>query len=97
VKYPRGGRVTGLDFLAPAIEAARGIAASIGVDAEFVTADVYDAATVPGGRSFDIVYTGRAVLAAGGPGDKARYLTEGHPVSLMLDYGTGYPSPGLRR
>ncbi|HEV2743455.1 MAG TPA: class I SAM-dependent methyltransferase, partial [Rubrobacter sp.] len=32
----RGARVTGLDFSAPAIEAARGLAAEIGVEAEFV-------------------------------------------------------------
>lgn len=98
----RGAQVTGLDFSAPAIDAARDIAASIGVDAEFVTADVYDAAIVLAGRSFDIVYTGigalywlpdiprwaqvAAILVK--PGGFL-YLVEGHPISLMLDYETG--------
>ncbi len=51
-----GARVTGLDFSAPAIEAARALAADIGVEADFVCADVYDAPEVLGGRSFEIVY-----------------------------------------
>ena len=51
-----GARVTGLDFSAPAIEAARALAADIGVEADFVCADVYDAPGVIGGRSFEIVY-----------------------------------------
>lgn len=38
-----GARVTGVDFSAPAIEAARLLAAEIGVAARFVTSDVYDA------------------------------------------------------
>jgi SAM-dependent methyltransferase len=98
----RGAQVTGLDFSAPAIDAARDIAASIGVDAEFVTADVYDAAAVFADRSFGIVYTGIGALywlpdiprwaqvAASlvKPGGFL-YLVEGHPVSLMLDYETG--------
>jgi SAM-dependent methyltransferase len=51
-----GARVTGLDFSAPAIEAARRLAADIGVEADFVCADVYAAPQALGGRSFDIVY-----------------------------------------
>jgi SAM-dependent methyltransferase len=51
-----GARVTGLDFSAPAVEAARGLAAEIGVEADFVCADVYEAPAALGGRSFDIVY-----------------------------------------
>ncbi|MET0972248.1 MAG: class I SAM-dependent methyltransferase [Thermoleophilaceae bacterium] len=58
----RGARVTGLDFSAPAVEAARELAAQIGVDAEFVTADVYDAVKALGGRRFDVVYTGGGAL-----------------------------------
>jgi hypothetical protein len=38
-----GARMTGLDFSPPAVEAARRPAASAGVDAEFVQADVHDA------------------------------------------------------
>ena len=57
-----GARVTGLDFSAPAIEAARGIAADTELAAEFVTADVYDAVEALGGRRFDIVYTNVGAL-----------------------------------
>jgi SAM-dependent methyltransferase len=57
-----GARVTGLDFSAPAIEAARSLAAETGLDAEFVTAGVYDAPRTLGERRFDIVYTGLGAL-----------------------------------
>jgi SAM-dependent methyltransferase len=57
-----GARVSGLDFSAPAIEQARELAAELGIDADFVVADVYDAVTALGGRLFDIVYTGRGAL-----------------------------------
>jgi SAM-dependent methyltransferase len=52
-----GAKVTGLDFSEEAIAAAREIAAEIGVEAEFVVSNVYDAAKVLG-RQYDIVYTG---------------------------------------
>lgn len=52
-----GAKVTGLDFSEEAIAAARDIATEIGVEAEFVVANVYDAAKVLG-RQYDIVYTG---------------------------------------
>jgi SAM-dependent methyltransferase len=58
----RGARVTGLDFSAPAVEAAQELATEIGVDADFVVADVYDAVDALGGRRFDIVYTGQGAL-----------------------------------
>lgn len=51
-----GARVTGLDFSAPAIDAARELATDIGVQADFVCADVYDAVDALGGRRFDIAY-----------------------------------------
>lgn len=56
-----GASVTGLDFSAPAIQAARELAAEIGVEARFEVGDVYDA---PGilGRTYDIVYTGLGAL-----------------------------------
>ena len=38
-----GARVTGLDFSGSAIKAARKLAAEIGVEADFVCADVYEA------------------------------------------------------
>ncbi len=52
-----GAKVTGLDFSETAIAAAREIAAEIGVEAEFVVANVYDAPQVLG-RQYDIVTTG---------------------------------------
>jgi SAM-dependent methyltransferase len=57
-----GAHVTGLDFSEAAIRAAIALAAEIGVDAQFVTADVYDAPEALGGRTFDIVYTGVGAL-----------------------------------
>jgi SAM-dependent methyltransferase len=53
-----GARVTGLDFSAPAIAAAREIATRAGLEAEFIEANVYDAVDALEGRQFDIVYTG---------------------------------------
>jgi SAM-dependent methyltransferase len=58
----RGARVTGLDFSAPAIEAARKIAARAQIEAEFVQADAYEASSALGGRRFDVVYTGRGAI-----------------------------------
>ncbi|MDA0270494.1 MAG: class I SAM-dependent methyltransferase [Chloroflexi bacterium] len=53
-----GARVTGLDCSPAAVEAARDLAARIGVtDARFVQSDVYDAASVID-EQFDVVYTG---------------------------------------
>lgn len=98
----RGAQVCGLDFSAPAIEAARALAGEIGIGAEFVTADVYDAAVALGGRLFDIVYTGVGALVwhpdirrwAGvvsgllAPGGFL-YVLEGHPFADVLDYADG--------
>jgi SAM-dependent methyltransferase len=93
----RGARVTGLDFSAPAVEAARALAARAGIDAEFVQADVYDAVATLGGRRFDVVYTGRgalnwlpdvdrwAAVMAGLLAPAGRfYLTEAHPVANVF-------------
>lgn len=57
-----GAKVTGLDFSAPAIGEARKLAARLGVSAEFVQANVYDAKDALGRRDFDIVYTGLGAL-----------------------------------
>ncbi len=57
-----GARVTGLDFSEPAVRAAAALAREIGVEASFVTADVYDAPAALGHRRFDIVYTGVGAL-----------------------------------
>lgn len=57
-----GASVVGLDFSAPAIEAARILAGEIDIDAEFVCANVYDAVDALQGRRFDVVYTGLGAL-----------------------------------
>ena len=57
-----GAEVTGLDFSAPAVDAARSLAAEAGIDAAFVAASLYDAPEALGGRRFDLVYTGIGAL-----------------------------------
>lgn len=101
----RGARhVTGLDFSAPAIEAATDLARQIGVAerARFVTADVLDAPGVLGENRFDLVYTGhgalmwvpditswaRTVAHLLRPGGRL-YLTEFHPLTDVLDDAHG--------
>jgi SAM-dependent methyltransferase len=93
-----GARVTGLDFSAPAVLAATDLARQTGIDATFVTSDVYDAAAAVGGRTFDIVYTGvgalcwlpdmngwaRVVHDLLRPGGQL-YLFEFHPVKWMIE------------
>lgn len=58
----RGAHVVGVDLSAPAIEAAVALAARAGIEAEFVTANVYEASTTLRGRTFDRVYTGIGAL-----------------------------------
>lgn len=54
----RGANVTGLDFSAPAIEAARLLASELGLPARFVQSDLYDAPkALPEPASFDLVFT----------------------------------------
>ena len=93
----RGARVTGIDFSAPAVEAARGAAARAGLEAEFLAGDVYDAAALVGGRTFDVVYTGLGALnwlpdiarwagvmaSLTAPGG-VLYLVEFHPFQNIL-------------
>jgi SAM-dependent methyltransferase len=92
-----GAEVTGLDFSAPAIEAARRLSKDSGVPGTFVCANVYDAPAALG-RTFDVVYTGigalnwlpdvrawaRVVAACLKPGG-ILYLYEGHPMLWTLD------------
>jgi SAM-dependent methyltransferase len=91
--------VTGLDFSAPAVEAARRLAGEIRLAdrSEFVCADVYHAVDALEGRRFDVVYTGKGALnwlpdldlwAAAvhqllEPGGFL-YLSEFHPVASAL-------------
>ena len=93
----RGARAVGLDFSAPAVEAARGLARRAALDAEFVAGDVYDAVDLVGGRTFDVVYTGlgaitwlpdiarwaRVMAELTAPGGFL-YLAEFHPVHMIL-------------
>ena len=93
-----GAHMTGLDFSAAAITAARRLAAQAGLDTDFVEADAYSAADVLGAGRFDLVYTGvgalcwlpdirrwAAVVAALlAPGGRL-FLREGHPVLWAID------------
>jgi SAM-dependent methyltransferase len=94
----RGATVTGLDFSASAVDAARSIADRIGADtARFVTSDVYDAVAALDGETFDVVYTGigalcwlpdmeswaRTAAALVAPGGFL-YLAEFHPFADVL-------------
>ena len=87
-----GAEVTGLDFSAPAIDAAREISRRSQTPSRFVVSDVYDAPDVLG-ETFDIVYASEGVLcwlpnvAAWAkvvrrltrPGGTA-FIRDGHPV-----------------
>jgi 2-polyprenyl-3-methyl-5-hydroxy-6-metoxy-1,4-benzoquinol methylase len=96
-----GARVTGLDFSGPAVEAATQLAGEIGVAADFVQADLYDALSALDGRQFDVVYTGKGALNwlpdigrwasicadLVVPGGTF-YLSEFHPVTTMFAWET---------
>jgi SAM-dependent methyltransferase len=93
-----GATMTGLDFSAPAVAAARELAAATGADATFTRAELYDAADVLDSGGFDLVYTGIGALCwlpdirrwAGvvaallRPGGRL-FLREGHPMLWALD------------
>jgi SAM-dependent methyltransferase len=96
-----GARVTGLDFSEPAIAEARRLAAEVGIDAEFVAANVYGAVDALHGRTFEVVFTGLGALvwlpdivtwaevcaALVRPGGRF-YLAEFHPITEALDDDT---------
>ena len=92
-----GARVTGADISDAAIEAARELAAEIGVEATFVRCELYALPDVLQG-DFDVVYTSNGVL--GWLPDIERwaevvahfvrpggvfYLNEGHPIMWAMD------------
>jgi SAM-dependent methyltransferase len=93
-----GAQITGLDFSAPAIEIARGLAAQTGADVEFVQSDLYDAVEALGQRQFDLVYTGigalcwlpdierwaEVVARLLAPAGRL-FIREGHPMLWALD------------
>jgi len=103
----RGASVVGLDFSAPAIDTATGLARQLGLQdrARFVQADLYDAPAAigePGG--FDAVYvTWGALCWLPDIDGWARvvshflkpggwlYLAEGHPAAMVLDDRTPLP------
>jgi SAM-dependent methyltransferase len=92
-----GAQVTGVDFSAPALEAARQLFAEFGVDGRFVEATVDDA---PGavGEQFDLLYTGVGAInwlpsierwadtvdALVKPGGRV-FLRDAHPVAYVMD------------
>jgi SAM-dependent methyltransferase len=92
-----GADMTGLDFSPASLAQARRIASLTGSDVRFVEAEVYDAVTVLGTGSFDLVYTGIGALCwlpairawaevvAGllRPGGRL-FIREGHPMLWAL-------------
>lgn len=93
-----GARVTGLDFSARAIAAARELATTAGADVDFVDGDVHDAPALLGVGVFDLVYTGvgalcwlpsvarwAAVVASLLRPGGHLFLREGHPMLWSLD------------
>ncbi len=97
-----GARVTGLDFSAGAIVAAREIAARAGLDATFIEANVLDSADALGDDSADLVYVSLGAVCWFGdlhrwatqitrilrPGGRF-FLHESHPLSgALADDGT---------
>ena len=98
----RGAIVTGLDFSGPAIEAARGLADEIGIAANFVQSDLYDARVALDG-DFDRVFTtwgtipwlpdirawARVIASLLAPGGFL-YFADMHPAALVFDDETGH-------
>ena len=92
-----GARVTGVDISEPALIEARKLAASAGVPATFVQAELYEAPAALGSEAFDLVFTGIGALCwlpdidrwAGvvsallRPGGRL-HIREGHPVIWSL-------------
>jgi SAM-dependent methyltransferase len=92
-----GATVTGVDFSAPAIDAARSLAEELDISARFIETDVYKLPDVLD-ETFDIVFASYGVLcwlpdlpawmklAAGylNPGG-ILYVIDGHPLADMLD------------
>jgi SAM-dependent methyltransferase len=97
----RGAAVVGLDFSTPAIDAARALAAELGLAdrTHFVQADLYDAATaIPEPESFDRVFVTWGaicwlpdifrwadIVASFLKPGGTLYLAEAHPVALVFD------------
>jgi SAM-dependent methyltransferase len=94
----RGARMTGLDFSGEAVDAARRLVAETGDDVRYIEGNVYDAATILDGETFDFVFTGigalgwlpdvrgwaRVVASVLEPGGFL-FIREGHPVLFAAD------------
>jgi SAM-dependent methyltransferase len=92
-----GASMTGLDFSAPAVAAARELAVGTGADATFIQGDVYAAPDLLERGAFGLVYTGigalcwlpdirrwaEVVSALLAPGGRL-FLREGHPMLWAL-------------
>jgi SAM-dependent methyltransferase len=92
-----GAQVTGLDYSAPAIEAAQRLARDSGIAGRFVHGEVYEAPALLG-ETFDVVYTGigalcwlpdirrwaQVVARCLAPGGLL-YVYEGHPMLWTLN------------
>jgi SAM-dependent methyltransferase len=86
----RGAQVTGVDFSAPAVRAARALARAAQLDARFVRSNVYDLPRVLSGR-FDLVYTAKGALCwlpdlGAWARVVARYLRPGGRFYLLEDH-----------
>lgn len=97
----RGANVVGLDFSGTALDAARHLSASCGLEVDWVESDVYDAVAALAPRTFDVVYTGIGALCwlpdlprwAGVVRDLLRaggvlYVMEIHPMWMTV-WGDG--------
>jgi SAM-dependent methyltransferase len=92
-----GAQVTGIDFSAPALDAARALFADCATDGTFIESSVDDAPVVVN-QQFDLLYTGvgainwlpsierwaDTVRALVRPGGRV-FLRDAHPVLYMLD------------
>lgn len=92
-------RVVGLDFSAPALEAAAELARDCAATIEYVESELYDAVAALGPAQFDLVFTGvgalcwlpdiarwaQVVAALLRPGGRL-FIREGHPVLWALDF-----------
>lgn len=93
-----GARMTGLDFSSASLDEGRRLTERTGTEVNFVEADVYDAVTALGNRSFDVVYTGvgalcwlpdvagwaTVVAALLKPGGRL-FIRESHPMLWAID------------
>jgi SAM-dependent methyltransferase len=102
-----GARMSGLDFSPAALAQARSLAARAGADITYHESDVYDAVSVFGPGSFDLVYTGvgalcwlpsvsrwaRVVSELLRPGGRL-FIREGHPMLWAHDEKLTPPALG---